>query len=160
MDLAALLYETFPVSSDVFSLELVPESINPDTGEVNGGIDDTRGHLRATFRTVTWDVDGEARSIRDVKEQDVFLLAEDYRDDPRLPAYVEGWAAALRFIFERHAELTAAGALPQQARDALDWCMPSDLVHPGVLALKRPQTAEDFTEALLSSKKRLGRFIP
>ncbi len=160
MDFAAAFAELFPISSDTFSLELVPETVNEETGEVNGGTAEHDGAWRATIRTVTWDIEGGQRSIRDVKEQDVFLGFADTFDDPRLPAYLEGWAAALRFIFTRHAELSAEGALPARVREAFEQSMPSDFVCPDLLALRRPQSADDFTEALLSSKKRLGRFVP
>lgn len=159
MDFAAAFAELFPISSDTFSLELVRETVNEETGEISGGVHEHRGAWRATLRTITWDIEGDQRSIRDVKEQDVFLGFADTFDDPRLPAYLEGWAAALRFIFTRHAELSAEGALPERLHEAFNESLPSDFICADLLALRRPQSADDFMEALLSSKKRLGRFI-
>jgi hypothetical protein len=45
------------------------------------------------------------------------------------------------------------------ADNALACMMPFNLVQSDVLQLTRPQTAEDFTQALLGSKRRLGGML-
>lgn len=159
MDVARLFSEVFPIQSELFELAFVPEVVDENTGEVFGGThEDDRGYWRATMRTITWERDeGGERQIRDVKEQDVVWLYPEHRDDPRVPAYVAGWAAAVQYVLDRHAELAAAG---QPGADRLDVSMPHDFFNPGVLELSRPKTADDFTDALLSSKKRLGKMLP
>lgn len=150
MDLALLFSEAFPIGSELFELALVSES--------GGAQADPRGHWRATIRLIVFErVDGD-RQVRDIKEQECVWLYPQHREDPRVPAYVAGWAAAVQFIFERNAELVDAG--DAGASDRIDTAMPFDFFNPDVLALRRPQTAEDFTDALLSSKKRLGKLLP
>lgn len=158
-DVVAVFLELFPISSGRFSLEFVPESVNEHTGEVWGGIDDA-GDLRATLRMIAWEVDGDTRAIRDIKEQQVVWLSERHREDPRVRAYLEGWAHAVHYVFAQHEELQAAGVVTGAAADKLAGCMPYDLLCAEVLDLRRPQTADEFTEALLSSKKRLGKLLP
>lgn len=160
-DVVAAFLELLPIASEQFSLEFVPETVNETTGEVWGGMDGVEdGNLRAMLRSIMWDVEGGARQIRDVKEQMVVWLCERNRDDPRVRAYLEGWAAALRFVFARHEELRAGGTLSDEAAQRLECSMPSELLNAEVLDLRRPQTADDFTDALLSSKKRLGKLLP
>lgn len=159
-DVVAAFVELFPISSERFSLELVRESVHQDAGEVWGGIDGVdEGPLRATLRTIVWEVDGETRSIRDIKEQIVPWLCAEHREDPRVRAYLEGWAQAVRYVLAQHDELQAAGSTGAAA-DKLEISMPYDFFYPAVLRLRRPQTADQFTEALLSSKKRLGKLLP
>lgn len=159
MSLATVFDEQFPISSEHFSLEFVPESVNEGTGETWGGVQETDGgHLAATLRLFVWDVHEGERSVRDIKEQQVVVLHKDHVDDPRVPAYLEGWVAALRLVFERHDERLAAG--DPSASDRIEGAMPHEFVFPDVLALRRPQTAEEFTDALLSGKKRLGGKLP
>lgn len=160
-DLVAAFTELFPIKSGRFSLEFVPEEIDQNTGEVHGGIDGVdEGNLRATLRMFTWDLDGETMSIRDIKEQRLVWLWERHREDPRARAYLEGWAQAVHYVFAQHEELHAAGMLTGETTDKLETSMPYDFVFPEVLDLRRPQTADEFTEALLSSKKRLGKLLP
>jgi hypothetical protein len=70
-------------------------------------------------------------------------------DHPLLAACVQGSVMALDQLF---------------AQDDLTWvetAMPSDLLPPfgALLRLKRPRSAEDFAEALLASRQRLGQFL-
>lgn len=160
MELALLFAEVFPIRSDVFELAFVSEVVDERTGEVSGGTcEDPRGYWRATLRTISWErgADGEPQ-IRDVKEQECVWLYPEQKDDPRVPAYVAGWAAAVQYVVDRHAELAAVG--DARAGALLDATMPYDFICPGVLRLRRPQTADDFTDALLSSKSRLGKLLP
>ena len=150
----------FPISAGRHSLELPEGWIDENSGEVHEYLrQDDNGDWRATLRFVGWDVDGDTQSIRDIKEQELVVLHARHLDDPRVPAYVAGWAAALRHIFEVHAELRAANELPQKIADQLDWSMPADLCFPDALDLKRPKTAADFTDALLSGARRLGGLL-
>lgn len=160
-DIQTVFSELFPIASDEFSLEFVGETVVEDTGEIVGGLrQNSDGSFLATLRTISWEVvDGE-RSIRDVREQQVVVVLAGNAADPRLPAYFAGWAAALRFILARHQEMRADGTLPAKASDSLECAMPHELVCPDVLRLGRPQTADEFTDALLSSKKRLAKFMP
>lgn len=160
-DVAAAFAELFPISSDRFSLEFVRETVNEETGEVWGGIEGIDdGPLRATVRTVLWEIEGDTRSIRDVKEQRVMWLYEEHREDARARAYLEGWAQAVRYVLAQYDELHAQGLLTDAAADKLAMCMPYDFFYPDALGLRRPQTADDFTEAMLSSRKRLGKLLP
>lgn len=155
MSLRRELHALLPIRSDRFSLES-GEYIDEDAPDVA----DPPGALRVTVRTVVWEASDGALSIRDVKEQGVMWLHARHREDPRVRAYMEGWAAALQFVLDRHAELAAAGALSARVSERLEFSMPFDLFCPAVLDLKRPRTADEFAEALLSSKQRLGRLLP
>lgn len=160
MDLASLFAEVFPIRSDVFELAFVTETVNEDTGEVSGGTGEgAYGHWRATLRTISFERGSDGgMQIRDVKEQECVWLYAEHKDDPRVPAYVAGWAAAVQYVLDRHAEAAAAGDVG--VTDRLDVVMPFDFVCPSVLGLRRPQTADEFTDALLSSKSRLGKLLP
>lgn len=160
-DVVAFFSELFPIRSERFSLELVCEHVDETTGEVFGGADgQDGGDLRATMRTIGWDVEDGVQSIRDVKEQQVVWLLARHREDARARAYLQGWAQAVQFVLERHEELRAAGTLTEQAAQRIDYSMPYEFMGPDVLDLRRPQTADEFTDALLSSKKRLGGLLP
>ena len=113
--------------------------------------DDVRvdqGVVRASFQLIRWDRAESGWAICDIKEQDVFLMG-DGPEDPRLEAMLAGWARAMGVA------LHALEGKP----DAADWAMPFEFYDPHVLSLKRAKTADDFFEAFLGSKKRLGRFI-
>ena len=160
MELASLFSEVFPLRSDVFELSFVAETVDEGTGEVSGGVHaDGNGYWRATMRTISFERGGDGElQIRDVKEQGVVWLYPEHADDPRVPAYVAGWAAAVQYVLDRHAEVAAAG--DDGVTDRLDVVMPYDCFCPSVLRLRRPQTADEFTDALLSSKSRLGKLLP
>ncbi|MBZ5715386.1 hypothetical protein [Nannocystis pusilla] len=148
MDLAAALAQLLPISSTHYSLMFV-----------GGAIDPERGSLVATVRLVVWDVNGEERSMGDIKEQEVEVVPAKSIDDPRLPAYFQGWAEALRVAFARLDEVIAAEG-EAAAGNRVEEALPCDMFCPEVLALRRPQTAEEFAEALLSNRKRLGWLLP
>lgn len=135
---AELLRDTFPARSELVALEFVAAELRDERGVV------------VTIRLVVWErgADG-ALAIRDVKEQEVFVGEAEDLDDPRMAACVAGTNLALEQLFNQ---------------DDLSWvdsCMPADLLPPyaALLRLKRPRGAEDFAEALLASKQRLGRFL-
>jgi hypothetical protein len=138
MDAAQIFAEVFPIAAGSASLELVEAR------------DQDNGSLRLTVRIILW-APGEdgTRTIRDVKEQDVYVIGPQHRGDPRLAACVAGWAEAVRFVFEQDDEGGRFACI-----------MPHDLIVVGsLLALKRPRTADDFTAAALAGKQRLGRFV-
>ena len=146
MSLVEALSQRFPISSEHHSLELV----DADSGE---------GSLVATVRLIVWDVQGEERMVRDIKEQQVTIVAAENLEDPRVPAYLEGLAAALGLAFARVDEAIADkghGAVTERIQEA----MPSEFFPADVLTLRRPQTAEDFSDALLTNRKRLGWLLP
>ena len=131
------LRETFPARSELASLEFEDAALRDEVGVV------------LTVRLVCWDEDDGVRSIRDVKEQEVWVCELDALEDPRMVACVTGWHMALEQIF---------------AQEDLSWLetsMPADLLRPfaELLRLKRPRTADDFAEALLASRQRLGAFL-
>lgn len=135
---AELLRETFPARSELASLEFVAVALRDDRAVI------------ATIRLVVWErADDGTLAIRDVKEQEMLVCTVDELDDLRLPACVAGSQLALEHVL---------------AQDDLEWietCLPSDLLRPysELLRLKRPRTAEDYAEALLASRQRLGRFL-
>lgn len=93
-----------------------------------------------TIQLLTYDDGG----IRSIKEQEVNVPAPLLTPSERLRAFAEAHKRALAQVFK-------GGAL------YVETLMPMDLVHFGVLELKRPQSVEEFEQALLS-KKRLGAF--
>lgn len=140
MDVAQILADAFPVASELVRLELV------EVSERDGG------GVAATVRLVVCDRSEEGTvAIRGIKEQEVYVLTAAQRGDPRVAACVAGWAEALRHVFEEE---------DAHAADGVDSLMPHDLVMIGsLLLLKRPKTADDFTDAALAGKQRLGRFL-
>jgi hypothetical protein len=136
MDLLDTFCTVFPVRAATVSLELVELQERDDS-------------LYITARLISWQVDGDEQTIRDVKEQVVYLGAREAFDDPRLQACLAGWELACLQIF---------------GQDDTDWIeseLPSSFILPlePVLDLKRPRTADDFAEVFLASKQRLGKFL-
>lgn len=152
MDLAAAFAQQFPLSSEYFALEFVAEIGDAHVG-ATWGLQEMEGHLVATLRLIIWEDRDGARSICEVKEQQVVVVFQANIADARVPVYFEGWAAAVRYLFARLDERRGTD-------DELRGLVPYDLASPDVLELRRPQTADEFTDALLSSKKRLGRLLP
>ena len=108
------------------------------------GVEVSRAGLSATFRLTTFEPKG---SIRDIKEQRLLVCpARLLADVTRVLAFLDGLVATLPHAFTRWG-------------DRVETMMPHDLVDLAVLDLKRPSTAEDFTQALsrrwkLASAKR------
>ncbi|WAS96690.1 hypothetical protein [Nannocystis punicea] len=157
MELAPAFSEQFPISSDRFALEFSEEKVG-DGEACAACVLNERGDLVATIRVLVWDVSGDERLIRDIKEQQVTIVPAAHLDDPRVPAYFAGWAAALRFAFERLSDAIAQGSAALS--DRIESAYPYKMFCPEVLGLSRPQTADDFTEVLLSNRKRLGWLLP
>jgi hypothetical protein len=56
------------------------------------------GDLRAAFHLIVWELDesGAKASIVDVREQEVYVVPDGYRDEPaRLRAFLDAWAAVM-----------------------------------------------------------------
>ncbi|WP_224240453.1 hypothetical protein [Hyalangium gracile] len=152
-DVRPWLEELFPIESDFFRLEWVPDS---DYRPPHAAPDD----LYVLVRLVCWYLNGAEMHIRDVKEQPVLLVSAGRRQDPRIEAYLRGWSAALTTVMEsQDLSVGRDDTEAMYADNALACLMPMDLVHADALELTRPQTAEDFSRALLDSRKRLGRFV-
>lgn len=136
-DTLEILRDAFPIGAGLASLELVPRDEEDSEGE------------RLTVRLIVWEERAGDRQIRDVKEQEVWVGGTSELDATRLAMAVAGWRMALEQLFS------------QSDSSWLDALMPSDLTVrlPELVALKRPRTAEDFAEALLTSKQRLGRWL-
>lgn len=139
MDSAQIFADVFPIGSQLSTLELVE-------------VQERDGALVLTVRLVLWSArESGERTIDSIKEQEVYALGASQREDPRLAACVAGWAAAVRYVFEQDDE---------HAAELVNGLMPHELVVIGeLLALKRPRTADDFTDAALSGRQRLGRFL-
>lgn len=131
--------DAFPVGSERISLELVEARLRDEA-------------VILTVRLLVWDVEGESRTIRDIKEQEVWAGPAAILQDPRLAVCVAGWRQAIELLFAQD---------DPRWLDAVDCAMPHDLFprFPELLALKRPRDAEDFADALLGSKQRLGRYL-
>ena len=148
-----------PIETSRHSLVLVPETVDPNTGEVFGGFDG-EDELSVTLQLLRWEAGPEGRTVRDIKEQRVTVVPRGGREDPRLAAYFAGWAEAVRVVFAEHEERAAVGTLATKVAEALDFAVPAELCGVSVLELKRPRSAADFTDMLLRGKQRLGKFLP
>jgi hypothetical protein len=138
MDPAQIFADVFPIGSQLSTLELVEVS-------------ERGGAIMLTVRLFHWSMQDGQRTIADIKEQEVYALGAAQREDPRLAACVAGWAEAVRHVFEQDDE---------HAAELVHGLMPHELVViRELLALRRPRTAEDFTDAALSGRKRLGGFL-
>ncbi|MBK8259997.1 MAG: hypothetical protein IPK80_01510 [Nannocystis sp.] len=141
MLLQDLLADAFPIDTERRSLHLVDAHQRAHDGA-----------LVLTVRLLIWELTGGTRTIRDIKEQEIHIGLAEHLSDPRLPACVAGWVQAIRQIFDQQDPRLEA---------LLDATMPEDLLptFADLLALRRPQTPQDFADALLTSKKRLARYL-
>ena len=124
--------------------------------------DDAEDDLCVVVRLICWDLDGTSRIIRDVKEQAVLLVPGRSRQNPRIEAWLKGSADALTTVMKSqvHPSVARGDEEAMSADNALACALPHELVHPEVLKLSRPKTAEDFTRALLDSKRLGGLLFP
>ena len=142
-ELAAWFEELLPVRGGAVALEAAPQG-----GEEGCVIEDARGGLAVVFRLVVYELndDGEIDRIRDIKEQQIFVVGAEHRDEPgRVRAFVEAWASIMPEVLGR-------------LGDEVDTLMPHDLVNFSPLALARATTSDDFRRALLV-KSRYGRLL-
>jgi hypothetical protein len=126
-----LLREIFPVGSTHTSVEFVSASIREGKEPV----------LIMTLRLIGFE-DG---SIRDIKEQELFVGPEGILEWYQLEIYFRGYAAALRQIVDN--------IYPSKS----SYCMPSDFF-PRSFELKKATTADDYCQAFLL-KSRLGKLL-
>ncbi|MCA9663528.1 MAG: hypothetical protein KC486_34680 [Myxococcales bacterium] len=138
MSLAELMETHAPITSDLVAVECVGVESRADGGAAT------------TVRLIIWELDGEQRMIRDLKEQELRWSAEQLAD-PRLDAFVAGWAAALGEVF---AAISEVGDVSK-----IECYLPCDLLELSALRLKRPRSADDFRDALLQPS-RLGKLLP
>lgn len=104
------------------------------------------GELRLTLRLLIWDsYEGEV-TIRNIKEQQDFIAAPLLQDPDRAQRFLRAWAEVLSRVFENRAV-------------DFELFVPSDLIFPNVLKLKRAQTQEQLAAAL-AVKSRLGKYLP
>jgi len=129
-DFETFIVERFPIGGSAQHAELALAP--PDILIAKGGND-----YQLRIRLIVYDDDG---SIRDIKEQDVFVGSLDPSEE-RLGAFLEGFRAAFA----------------KCDVDKLEVAMPHDLVHFDVLKQKKAMTAEAFQKAL-STKRRLGPY--
>ncbi|MEZ4381908.1 MAG: hypothetical protein R3A79_11225 [Nannocystaceae bacterium] len=138
MSLPELLQTHTPIAADLAEFRFMGAEPMDDGG------------VWTTVRLIIWQGEGEDRAILDIKEQSLPWSPKELAD-PRLAAFIAGWAAALGEVF---AAISAAGDA-----STLDPFLPSDLLSPDVLRLARPRSADDFCDALLQPR-RLGELLP
>lgn len=155
------LRAAFPISTELFSLGIASSTTDYDTGATVPGIRvRPDGSTIATLQLIVFDLVGDQRQVRDVKEQDVVVLKAKHRNDPRADAYVTGWREALLAVFEsQEALLKRDPAAFERLKHSIAVLMPHDLCKPELLDLKRPRDAAAFTDALLSAKNRFGQLL-
>jgi hypothetical protein len=101
--------------------------------------------LYVVLRLVVWDQQPDgALSIRDVKEQQIYVDAPKDTTFERFVEFMRGYDKVL-------SEVLAA------TKDA-EYLMPHDLVSFAALRLKTANTAEEFEQAL-RMKSRLGKYL-
>ena len=152
--LLALLAQVLPVSSrpgeradEALGVELAwwaedDQGLCPAVRLAPGGVE-LRPQLMLILREPASSSGSQGPFIRDIKAQEV-LLAQipDGMPLERVEAYLRGWAYAMGQVL---GELVEPELL-----------MPSDLVFPQVLHLRRARQARDFERALMT-RSRLGR---
>jgi hypothetical protein len=162
MPFADALRAAMPIETELLSLVLVDSTTDYATGAAVPGIRERPdGDTIATLQLYVYEKAGGARQVRDIKEQELMMLRAKHRTDPRVDAYVAGWRDAVLEVFtQQEALLKRDRPAFERFKHRVDYLMPHDLIAPDVLDLKRPRDASEFTDALLSTKTRLGRFLP
>lgn len=135
VDVSGRIAGYFPIGSELVKLEVVAGEDEDD------GRDEPAAF--AVIRLIIWDQRDGLLSIRDVKEQQVFMgWPVLFEDGERVAAF---FAALGEVIAE----------IPLEEVETL---MPHDLMCADALKLKRATTREDFAAAL-RAKSRLGQFL-
>ena len=140
VDISERIASYFPLGSGGSSIDVV---VGGATGE---WIRATGPAAVAIIRTLVWDIDPDtkARSLRDLKEQEVHMgWPVFYDDEQRVAAFF----AALGVMVD---ELGRKGSF--------DELMPSDVMCTDALGLERAKTQADF-EVALRAKRRLGKYL-
>ena len=155
MSFADSLSDAFPIQTELFSLVLAYSPTDYRTGEPVPVIRERPdGDTVAILQLIAYELVGDERHVRDIKEQEVVLLEAKHRSDPRLDAYIAGWRDALLAVFEsQEALLKRDRAAYDKLKNPIAVLMPHDLCKPDLLSLKRPRDAAAFTDALLSTKR-------
>jgi len=122
-----------PIQAGLISIELA--SLEPELQAPN---------LSFTLRLIRWEMDGEERSLSELKEQQVDVLPGELLKDPRVPAYFRAWASAVQ----------------EQVSEQATELMPSDLFppvrkHP---LLRTDSGEEEVLRALLRSPEKRRPF--
>lgn len=127
----AVFEECFPVSEGNFSYDFV-QYVND----------------RVTVRLIVYEEQNGQRSIRDIKEQELFLFDPAMLEgDTPILEFIRGWSEALREVFAKAKD-------PKK----LEWLMPHDLAPGDAIRLRKANTAAEYREAILK-KGRLGKFL-
>ncbi len=133
-ELQDIFSSEFPLKgkTGMASLEFVELSDRPD------------GNFAMVTRLVVWDVGPDGtQSIRDVKEQEIYLALPADCSFERLVTYLRGMDMAMQDVLDSK---------------ELETLMPHDLVDWSALKLAKAETAEDFDKAL-RMKSRLGKYL-
>jgi hypothetical protein len=162
MPLAEALRAALPIETELLSLVLVDSTTDYETGASVPGIRERpNGDTFVTLQLYVREKVGGEAQVRDIKEQEVLLLRARHRGDLRIKAYVAGWRDAVLEVFTQQEALMKRDKVAfERHKHRIDCLVPHDLCAPDVLDLKRPRDASAFADALLSSKKRFGRFLP
>jgi hypothetical protein len=141
-----VLAEVLPITAGPATLQA---ALYGDEDQWKRAVFEKRGvGASVTLQLILWEITAaDERSLRDIREQEVFLIPIDgYEEPDRIEPFLRGLAAALLEVFE------------QASIEALETRMPHELVDSRVLGLKRARTAEDFKAALLMPS-RLGKIL-
>ena len=129
--ITAVLQECFPVSEGNFSYDFV-----------------SYANDRVTVRLIVYEESNGQKSIRDIKEQELFLFDPVMLEgDTPILELLRGWSQALREVFTKVKD-------PKK----LEWLMPHDLGPGDAIRLRKANSAADYREAMLK-KSRLGKFL-
>lgn len=139
VDIGARIAQHFPIGNDLIRLEVVVDGDVPAP--------DSSGPAScAVFRLIIWEERDGMLSIRDVKEQQVYMgWPVLYDDAERVAAFFEAYGEVFAEVADRGVEV-------------VERLMPHDLINADALKLKRAHTREDFAAAL-RAKRRLGRYL-
>ncbi len=125
----------FPIEGTVGELSVVEPTAPPTDAD----------HQRLTVRLIVFDP-GPPRSVSNIKEQQVWVGEDSlYQDAARVDEMLYAWQQVLGEVL----------SLPSTVLDPL---MPADVLHPNVLALKKPRNRDDFAKAL-RARSRLGSLL-
>lgn len=97
---------------------------------------DEDGAVRARLQLIVYEGEGDTRQVRDIKEQELFLLDASQRERPeRALAFVRAWSRSVAAI------AAGRGAAPETL-------LPVDLLVPEALADASLETEPEFFDAL------------
>jgi hypothetical protein len=136
LDLYEMFEPLFPLGEPPIQLLVLksPEDVVSDEEE---------NKTCALIQLFLWEQQGDEWSIRDVKEQQLFLgWPALYDDRTRVTEFLEAMRSVIGMMD------------PESVRMA----MPHELVLAEVLKLKKAETRDDFKEALLA-QSRLGKYV-